>query len=163
MKKKNHLFCTSQGLKLFICKSVHRDSTVHARARGCTFVCVSLCLLTGKREAVLITTNPHTLLTASERTSLTAPPMISLISCLLSPPFIFLLFIYLRFVHTYCPGSTSFEGFTKSTLGRGVFPSCLYFAWRKKKRCFTVTHAFPRFFLFLKDGEASLKVTSVAD
>lgn len=37
-EEKNHLFCTSQGLKLFICKSVHRDrDTVHV------CVCVSVC------------------------------------------------------------------------------------------------------------------------
>ena len=97
--KKKHLFCTSQGLKLFICKSVCRDSSVCVCV--CVCVCVWVCLLTGEREAVLITTNPHTLLTASERTGLIPVPLISLISCLLSRPFISLLFIYLHFVHTH--------------------------------------------------------------
>lgn len=51
----------------------------HHKGLSCLFVsqfaeiaeCVCSCLLMGKRKAVLITTNPHTLLTASERTSLT--------------------------------------------------------------------------------------------
>lgn len=98
-EKKNHLFCTSQGLKLFICKSVHRDGET-----------VRVCLLTGKWEAVLITTNPSHPADSVRRASLTAPPMISLISCLLSPPVISLLFIYHRFVQTHRPGSTFFEG-----------------------------------------------------
>ena len=40
--------------------------------------------------------------------------MISLISCLLSPPFISLLFIYLHFAHTYSSGSTSFEHLSRA-------------------------------------------------
>lgn len=80
-------------------------------------VCFHLCWqVTGK--AVLITTHPHTMLTASERTSPpppTPPNMtISTISCLLSLPFISLLFIYLHFVHIYSPGNTSFEPLTRA-------------------------------------------------
>ena len=96
--KKNICFAHHRDLS---CLFVSQFAEIAVCVCVCVCVCVSACLLTGEREAVLITTNPHTLLTASERTGLIPAPLISLISCLLSRPFISLLFIYLHFVHTH--------------------------------------------------------------
>lgn len=86
----------------------------------CVCVCVHACvfssLLTSNRESSF---NHHSHYADSVREDQSPPPTppnmtISTISCLLSLPFISLLFIYLHFVHIYSPGNTSFEPLTRA-------------------------------------------------
>lgn len=86
--------------------------------RMCACVCVFSSLLTSNRESSFNHHSPSHY-ADSVREDQPPPPntpnmTISTISCLLSLPFISLLFIYLHFVHIYSPGNTSFEPLTRA-------------------------------------------------
>lgn len=85
--------------------------------RMCACVCVFSSWLTSNRESSFNHHSPsHYADSVREDQPPPTPPnmTISTISCLLSLPFISLLFIYLHFVHIYSPGNTSFEPLTRA-------------------------------------------------